>query len=215
MVSLKKHLESFHGNKESSGQIVCHICSRMVSENYMKTHMKLKHSEEGVQRIKCTLCDHWLTPFSMPAHMLKHNNQGVACPTCGKVLKHKYSLTDHIRRAHMNEEKKHECTTCGKKFFKAVKLKEHVAVVHTREYPWACRVCGRQFRAEANWKKHEKREHPEEYERLFKPHYMRPPDDPFFAQKKEEQMNQFLPTSAVVSNFNLFEQKDIFQQNLL
>ena len=109
----------------------------------------------------------------------------------------------------MNEEKKHECTTCGKKFFKAVKLKEHVAVVHTREFPWSCRVCSRQFRAEANWKKHEKREHPEEYERLFKPHYMRPPDDPWFAQK-----NSFDALSSVTS-FNLFEQKDIFHQNIL
>jgi transcription elongation factor Elf1 len=78
-----------------------------------------------------------------------------------------------MRQVHGKGKKKLNCEYCGKVFVHPTKLKEHVAVIHTREYPWACRVCGRQYRAAANWRMHEKKSHPEEYAKLLKPNYLK------------------------------------------
>lgn len=171
MESLKTHMKLVH---QPAKMVKCTVCSKEVRDFLIKQHMNYRHSENSNKRKKCNFCDRWLLSQSMVAHVRNyHEDKGIECKICGKHLKRKHSLNSHMRQCHNDDAKKFSCSYCDKKFAMGGKLTEHVAVVHTREYPWACRVCGRQFRAAANWRMHEKKSHPEEYQQFFKPSYLK------------------------------------------
>lgn len=140
--------------------------------------MKTVHATQR-EKVKCTICNHWITKYFIKSHMRKHNEPGKNCKICGKFLKNLSSFTSHMKIVHSDAEKKFICNYCGKGFARQIKLKEHIAAVHTREYLYTCRVpgCNKKFRAEGNWKMHEKRAHPEVYNKIFKPSYKWGPNE--------------------------------------
>lgn len=188
--AVRKHIKCAHTKRK---MVKCEICSEEVKEFRLKDHIKYRHVEGSDTRIKCDYCDRWLLKQSMKAHIKhSHQKQGANCPICGKHLKHKDSISSHLRQVHNKGVKKWKCNYCDKGYYTQTKLKEHVAVVHTREYPWACRVCGRQYRAEANWRMHEKKSHPEESAKLFnKPNYLKSNEEILTEQSQQEEMFEY------------------------
>lgn len=161
---LKNHINIRHP-LEKLQLLICEICSKLVKENSMKTHVK-NHQTNNL-RVKCTLCDLWLIESYMKRHMKIHSGDfNGFCTECNRHFKF---LSLHMKAVHSGKKKNFSCKECNKDFRETTKLQEHIAVHHTREFPFPCHYCDRQFRIKNGLLLHVKRYHPEEYENRLLP----------------------------------------------
>lgn len=66
------------------------------------------------------------------------------CDTCSKVLKHKFSLSRHVKVVH-GGLRPHNCD-CGKNFATTEQLTRHINSKHSNHKPYVCeRGCGEAF----------------------------------------------------------------------
>lgn len=64
------------------------------------------------------------------------------CDICGRKIKLKKDLLNHMRRTHSNE--RYPCTLCGKQFTRACYVSIHMKM-HKEIRPFQCDVCGKTF----------------------------------------------------------------------
>jgi len=100
----------------------CKFCNRKVA--YLPYHLprcQAKNSKNK-ERVKCPLCDFYLIPSSLSAHMRTHVRAKRTCPICrNKVNEEKYD-------AHLKICKR--CAQCGKIFRNKLIYEKHLASKH-------------------------------------------------------------------------------------
>uniref|UniRef100_A0A8C7ZXN9 C2H2-type domain-containing protein n=1 Tax=Oryzias sinensis TaxID=183150 RepID=A0A8C7ZXN9_9TELE len=79
------------------------------------------------------------------------SNKSVNCEICGKTLKDKYSMKQHLR-IHSGV-RPYICRTCGKSFTQKGNLLSHVRI-HTGEKLFCCETCGKSFTCSSNLSVH-------------------------------------------------------------
>ena len=134
--NLKTHYEGKHLRGEKAGS--CSICGLIPkSKHALIRHMKYKHSIEG--KTTCETCHKSFPDEDFP----KHECNQYICNDCGKILKSKGALENHIQCFHRINERSHICNVCGKGFTQASNLRTHIQTQHgSKKEPTPCPECG-------------------------------------------------------------------------
>ena len=134
--------------------IPCDLCAgspRFANLDGWKVHRAAKHRQEGTFRKVCHLCGAVTLPHKLPMHMEVHHGilppqrgdrggPGVPappfdpCPQCGKRLKNRPALRDHLRRIHSDSQQDLLCRCCGRTFRYRYSLSRHMASAHPHEH---------------------------------------------------------------------------------
>ena len=160
---LKRHIRNIHEqNIEESVlnkikvQHLCTLCGKMLSsEGCLFRHKKNIH--EGVERkkIECPECGKSYTKDNFNNHIdYAHNINPVQCDTCGKEMKNKSALRNHMLKVHPATDNI-ECSECGKDFPNKIRLYHHTYSVHSYKMS-ECEKCGKKYKNVAMLQAHKR-----------------------------------------------------------
>ena len=101
-------------------------------------------------RIKGYNCDkchkRFTTPNALQSHMVYHSDEKFECNICGKILKSKANIKNHIMQIHIRKET-YICPHCGKISKSKGNLQQHINKIHLQLRPFACTVCPKKFKS--------------------------------------------------------------------
>ena len=160
---LKRHIRNIHEkNIEESVlnkikvQHMCTLCGKMLSsEGCLFRHNKNIH--EGIERkkIECHECGKSYTKDNFNNHIdYAHTINPVQCDTCGKEMKNKGALRNHMMKVHIATDNV-KCTECGKDFPNKIRLYHHTYSVHSYKKS-ECERCGKKYKNVAMLQAHKR-----------------------------------------------------------
>lgn len=190
---LLTHISKFHAEEPACLYILSHevdINCKTCEKPVGRFAELVEHEKTCAhQEVTCELCGQvYASVYSLKTHMAHvHSDEGFICeePGCGKKIKSKDSLRDHINSVHKNQkmhvcsgcgkehryrqrrllcEKKHEgtflhpCSICDKKFNDRRRFSQHMRT-HTGEKPFVCPVCNFRCARKDNLNLHTKKVH--------------------------------------------------------
>ena len=143
-----EHMLSEHNTKGKQGtplRFKCNVCDVVGSKSRVKDHMKVHTAENNTV---CPVCGKYLKDKRyLPDHLARHKGiYDYKCSECSKAYASRSSLTIHIQFKHGNKTKDHSCEECGALFYSNSHLKMH-SDKHTGEKKHHCREgCDKTFR---------------------------------------------------------------------
>jgi len=190
---LLDHLNLDHKSESNENELYpCPICKlKNCSLKELNNHLFIKH-ESSIEPVTCKTCDEkFSTKLVLSIHEFERHEfdpesdvitNGVSvkvvkdeleegrklkCEECGKKVKSKRVLEDHIRQVHKKETHSHFCTQCDYSSYSAYRLKSHIQRKHekkrlTRITGWyKCPDCSKSFhdrqaKAKHMWSEHGK-----------------------------------------------------------
>ena len=114
----------------------------------LKKHIKDVHEIANSLEFwhKCTICKKsFKSAQYLKKHLILHddpNHFQVICDLCGKVLRDRKRLNEHVRKFH-KRERRHPCNLCEKSFFDKQQLLKHKRAIHHVGKKFECEHCGR------------------------------------------------------------------------
>ncbi|XP_021697259.1 zinc finger protein OZF [Aedes aegypti] len=131
-------------------------CGKQYSNKITRDrHELLIHCQDNY-KYECDRCgEKFKTRSTFDYHYaVRHQSQMVPCPICGKLLKHKSLIREHVKRHTVQ----FPCTVCGKVLQKKYSLDVHMRT-HTNEKPYSCELCSQRFMLKVQLKTHLSRDH--------------------------------------------------------
>ncbi|EAT45834.1 AAEL002930-PA, partial [Aedes aegypti] len=126
-------------------------CGKQYSNKITRDrHELLIHCQDNY-KYECDRCgEKFKTRSTFDYHYaVRHQSQMVPCPICGKLLKHKSLIREHVKRHTVQ----FPCTVCGKVLQKKYSLDVHMRT-HTNEKPYSCELCSQRFMLKVQLKTH-------------------------------------------------------------
>jgi len=140
--TLKTHLNVHGGPKKGHGCSLCEAAYTFRSD--LMKHMRAKHN--GKTKLPKA---HLETP--------RRSTKSVPCPTCGRTLNYKSSLSYHMR-THTGE-RPYVCDICGQGFAGRGTLKTHLNVHGGPKYGHGCSLCEAAYTFRCDLTKHMRAKH--------------------------------------------------------
>ena len=168
--NMRAHVKSHHDRK---GRFNCQSCEKTYSsKNALQYHEKRSHSNGG--EIACENCDETFCNFEgysthRKSHRSIHYQLDQTCEECGKIIRGKHNLNQHLKEIHSLETSynvnkvtvktyPHTCDQCDAVFKRKSHLNSHVQGMHGwGKYP--CSQCGKEFKNKSNLNRHVKNIH--------------------------------------------------------
>ncbi|XP_062537440.1 uncharacterized protein LOC134205837 [Armigeres subalbatus] len=162
--SIERSLFEYHMNQHNGirpYECAFEGCGKQYSNKITRDRHEILIHHEDNYKYNCDQCDErfkYRSTFDYH-YAVKHESQMVPCPVCGKLLKHKSLIREHVRR-HTGH---FPCPVCGKILQKKYSLDVHMRT-HTNVKPYACDMCGQRFMLKVQLKTHLAKVHQMEWE---------------------------------------------------
>lgn len=163
-----EHVQAHDFDKAKSPSIIeCTACTILFKtmedfEEHCNSEVhknSVKISNSNQQKVKCTVCEKYVTKYYYKNHLLLHGGKAEKekllrqCPYCGKSVVYSY-FNAHIQRIHSDkvgqkhvtrrnekfEIPQYICDKCGKIFSSKRNLKQHI-LIHGGELRFKCIFC--------------------------------------------------------------------------
>ncbi len=116
-----------------SDKVECPDCKRMITKEYMHSHLRAK---EDMRPFQCSLCPKAFTSgANLRTHMKYHLGiKAYQCDKCAEEFNKKHQLDVHMVKVHADEATKNEitnrfiCHHCGSGFISLTSLKRHETI---------------------------------------------------------------------------------------
>lgn len=142
VITLVKHSKACidKAKTEPNLNFQCDICGKSFANAYVFKSHKWSHLPPS---FACQLCDYKATTSgNLKIHQRVHETgHEVVCPICGKMLKHKASLSAHVKLTHDTGIPKLPCERCGQTFKCRTSLMKHILRAHEDSDEWTCKKC--------------------------------------------------------------------------
>ncbi|CAG9769970.1 unnamed protein product [Ceutorhynchus assimilis] len=159
-----------HSKSHSDKIFGCKLCKFITkNDDYLKNHVKLKHSETDERPFPCDTCSYkGRTKRELVRHYDRmHNKEKMRvyrCELCDFNSIYKKNMEFHVLHMHKNSEgfQKFICGHCNKQFAYKNGLKTHIIRIHLKfsEEDWQrCRECKYKTKDVGTLKRHIKRNH--------------------------------------------------------
>ncbi|TRY73332.1 hypothetical protein TCAL_02217 [Tigriopus californicus] len=142
ILKLVKHAKSCidQAKKDTPLNFQCDICGKSFNNSHVFKSHKWSHMPPS---FACQLCSYKATTSgNLKIHQRVHETgHEVVCPICGKMLKHKASLSAHVKLTHDTGIPKLPCERCGQTFKCRTSLMKHILRAHEDSEEWTCKKC--------------------------------------------------------------------------
>ena len=133
---------------ESEQQLANKVLGKKENRNYQKKSAYWASTEIQLKDLKCRYCE---KTFSKPWNVIKHiqnthEAHSVPCHVCGKMIKSKLYLDQHLKLVHGEKRFKCQVPGCESKFSSKNNLIDHVAAVHENNAAHTCSICGKRHK---------------------------------------------------------------------
>ena len=141
--------------------ISCDQCGKFFKNVDTLTKHKRDLHENSFRKHLCVHCGKILKhKADLIDHIQRHHSdEKFPCQECGKVSRSNKDLLSHIRRNHTEREKTEQCSQCEMKFYDVRSLSYHVSNVHDKIKPWHCEVCQLKCARLGNLNEHRRKTH--------------------------------------------------------
>ena len=137
----RMHMQKFHKK-----MFHCEECSKKFTlPNTLIKHRLNYHTNFPKTCSDCGLClptKHQFVRHVNTAHGTAFQESNVPCELCGKLVKNKYILKQHVKLVHEKKIGEFACDQCGKVLKSKGSLDYHKRT-HTGEFAYRCDECGR------------------------------------------------------------------------
>ncbi|XP_072941225.1 uncharacterized protein [Epargyreus clarus] len=133
-------------------RVTCKLCQKNLSIRSIEVHLSRSHPGADGRRVKCNLCDSFITREKMTRHrVMMHGSETLQCRYCKSAFEMEDQLMEHIgtcmaRKKRNNSEMGREMTECDvcHKSMQRASLRLHKAIKHAGLGP-VCEHCGKRF----------------------------------------------------------------------
>jgi len=151
---LSPHIKEPLGFNELAEKLTfrCHSCEYVTGKKRdLLMHEARKH---GDRSYICPTCSRTFAIAKDLNQHLKCHTERYCCEHCGRTLKSRYALAQHVARIHKGAApwplKRYLCTLCGKMCRNKTDYSVHCNKEHTGIRPFHCDVCNAAFFSKCN-----------------------------------------------------------------
>lgn len=132
-------------------KFICHFCGRSYTVKLnLKMHIFREH--KGI-RTFCSDCG--IQTMDLAEHMKKHLNEQIfVCDICGKEVRGKQRINNHMNRSHKSRLARFFCSFCDKGFRYMADLNEHAIKHNPDKKDHKCLECGKAYKRRPELKRH-------------------------------------------------------------
>ena len=153
----RKRIKRENDRIRNKRRVVCERCSKSVSVNKMKMHIKAHDRKESApqQDFNCTMCrsGRHKTEATLQRHVMKcHSGLVYQCELCDNT-----STSPHAKRLHFRNqhgERPLQCNSCDRRFSANSFLTAHIKQKHEKVKDKKCPHCGEEFPASIAFQAH-------------------------------------------------------------
>lgn len=145
----------------------CHELKNTIKEKRLCERIHIQ-ANKGYE---CHHCSYRTTRRStlvwhLDTHLSKENRPIFICQTCGRELRTRNNLREHMDRFHRIDQenvRKIICDICDKRFVLHGEIKKHIEAVHLKIRKYSCSKCSITYKRSHNLRDHMKNEHKDSF----------------------------------------------------
>lgn len=155
-------------SEKSHWDVRCRFCLETYKTCKRKSECENRHIKDN-NGLECHHCGYKTFKRNrlhqhLKIHQQKKVRQTFICQICGRELRSRHNVRDHVARFHRHDQenvRKMICDLCGKRFVLHTEIKKHIETVHLNHRNFSCTLCKNSYKRKLSLRHHMEAEHPD------------------------------------------------------